>query len=118
SVSAGKAYFHKWEISLSSVLIVDDQRMRDTLIHEYAHLLAFDRHGRDGSGHGQAWRQAMHDLGAKPIVRHNYEVERRAMTRNLTYRCVKCGIEVYRVRPLKRGYTYFHRDCGGVLRKA
>ncbi|MEQ1821742.1 MAG: SprT-like domain-containing protein [Fimbriimonadaceae bacterium] len=118
SSSAGKAYFHTWQISLSTVLIIDEERMKDTLVHEFAHLLAFERHGRRGAGHGQAWRQAMADLGAPATVRHTYEVVRRPVERKLIYKCTVCGTEIRRVQPLKRGYVYTHRGCGGSLRKA
>jgi predicted SprT family Zn-dependent metalloprotease len=116
--SAGKAYYHLWQISLSSVLITDEERLKVTLTHEYAHLLAFERHGRTAGAHGPAWRQAMSDLGAPPIVCHNYEVERRVIARNLLYKCSVCGHEIPRVRPLKRGYIYTHQGCGGTIRKA
>lgn len=114
-ISAGKAYFDRGQIGLSTVLITDSLRLQDTLVHEFAHLLAFYRHGRAGTGHGHAWRQAMSDLGAKPEVYHQYPVERRRQERNLVYKCRKCGVAFSRARPLKRGFQYTHRNCGGVI---
>lgn len=117
SVSAGKAYFQKGQISLSTVLITDRLRMQDTLVHEFAHLLAYARLGREGVGHGEPWRQAMKDLGARPEVYHDYPVERRRQERTLLYKCKKCGETFGRVKPLHRGYKYTHRGCGGELVK-
>lgn len=115
SISAGKAYFERGTISLSTVLITDRLRMQDTLVHEFAHLLSYARHGKKGVGHGEPWRQAMKDLGARPEVYHDYPVERRRQPRNLVYACSKCGESFTRVRPLKRGYKYSHRGCGGSI---
>jgi len=114
-VSAGKAYFLRGQIGLSTVLITDSLRLQDTLVHEFAHLLAYHRHGKAGTGHGQPWRQAMRDLGARPEVYHDYPVERRRMERNLSYKCRKCGVAFNRARPLKRGFKYTHIGCGGAI---
>lgn len=115
SVSAGKAYFQKKQIGLSTALITDSLRLQDTLVHEFAHLLAYHRHGRSGTGHGAPWQQAMRDLGAKPEVYHDYPVERRRLERNLRFKCRACGEAFNRARPLKRGYKYKHIGCGGEI---
>lgn len=115
-VSAGKAYFERNLIVLSKVLITDRLRLQDTLVHEFAHLLAYARHGRRGIGHGQPWKDAMRDLGARPDVYHEYPVERRRQTRSLVFRCEKCGEAFTRARPLKAGYRYMHRGCGGQIK--
>jgi len=116
SVSAGKAYFERNEIILSKVLITDRLRLQDTLVHEFAHLLAYHRHGRAGIGHGPPWRQAMKDLGAPPEVYHNYPVERRKRPRPYAFKCSKCGENFTRAKPLKSGYRYVHRGCGGYIK--
>lgn len=51
-VSAGMAYWRKGEIALSSVVLTTPEMVRDTLVHEYAHLLAVDRHGAKAANHG------------------------------------------------------------------
>lgn len=117
-VSAGKAFMADGRIVLSTALITDRLRLQDTLVHEFAHLLAYARHGKLGGGHGQPWRQAMKDLGAEPSVYHDYPVDRRPREKNLKYRCRKCGAEFARVKPLKRGYAYAHRGCGGAIERS
>lgn len=88
----------------------------DTLLHEYAHLLAVARHGNKAGNHGPAWQKAMRDLGREPIVRHTYEVERNARRQQVIYKCTKCSKEFARGRKLPRGRKYLHAACGGPIR--
>jgi len=115
-VTAGLAYYRKGVIGLSSRVLKDETAVVDTLVHEYAHLLAVSRHGYRAAGHGVAWKQAMHDLGQEPKVRHNYEVERNVTRQSVTYVCVRCGRQVVRARRLPRRRRYVHAQCGGDLK--
>jgi predicted SprT family Zn-dependent metalloprotease len=115
-VTAGIAYFRRSEIVLSSLVLTDEERLKSTLTHEYAHLLAYKRHGMKGAGHGTAWRQAMVELGLDPIVHHDYDVQRNATRQKVVYRCVKCGTKLNRARRLPRRRKYVHACCGGALR--
>ncbi len=115
-VTAGMAYYRVNTIGLSKNLLIDENRLRATLVHEYAHLLAFERHGRKGAGHGEPWRQAMRDLGAEPQRTHCYEVQRNAARQQVTYVCQKCGLQILRSRRLPRFRRYVHASCGGGLR--
>lgn len=115
-VSAGIAYTRQKAIGLSSVVLVTEEAVRDTLIHEYAHLLAVHRVGPKGCGHGPAWKEAMADLGVEAKVYHRYEVERNQKRQRVVYRCEKCGHLIERTRRLPRRRTYLHTTCGGVVR--
>jgi len=115
-VAAGKAYFHQGVIGLSSRLLDTEEKVRDTLIHEYAHLLAVDRHGRIAANHGPLWQRAMRDLGAEPTRTHSYAVEPPRQSKEVTYRCEKCLREIVRKRRLPRGRKFVHASCGGALR--
>jgi predicted SprT family Zn-dependent metalloprotease len=115
-VTAGIAFYHRQEIVLSSVVLDDEGRLSNTLIHEYAHLLAVQRHGPKGAGHGPAWRQAMRDLGLMPEVHHTYDVQRNSTRQKVVYRCVRCGTKVDRARRLPRRRRYVHANCGGALK--
>lgn len=117
-VSAGLAYYETRQIALSGLLLTDEARLRDTLIHEYAHLLAVARHGKKAAGHGRCWKQAMLDLGAEPAVRHRYEVERNKPRQQVGYVCAKCGGTIVRNRRLPRKRKYLHTSCGGPIRFA
>ncbi len=114
-VTAGMAYYRLKAIGLSISLLNDRERVKDTLLHEYAHLLAFHRHGRKAAGHGPEWQQAMQDLGLPPEVRHRYEVTRNQRRQKVVYRCARCGEEFDRVRKFPRGRVYLHVNCGGRI---
>lgn len=114
--TAGMAYYRRQAIGLGAAVLTTPDRLVDTLVHEYAHLLAFARHGRAGAGHGEPWRRAMIDLGAEPKVHHTYEVTRNAPRQRVVYRCVRCGASIERHRRLPKRGTYVHASCGGGLR--
>ncbi len=104
-----------WRIGLSSRVLDDEEKTLRTLRHEYAHLLAVERHGRAGAGHGTPWRAAMRELGEAPERTHDYPVERNASRVRAVYRCRRCGAEIARGRRLPRGRRYAHVPCGGLL---
>jgi SprT protein len=112
------AYYRIGTIGLSRTVIQDEQQLKDTLVHEYAHLLAYVRHGRKGVGHGPPWKQAMTDLGAPPKVRHNYEVQRNERRQEVAYQCQKCGALLMRSRKLPKRRRYVHINCGGPIKFA
>ena len=114
--TAGMAYFRRRAIGLGAAVLTTPERLVETLVHEYAHLLAHARHGAAGVGHGPAWRQAMADLGAEPRVHHAYEVVRNAPRRRVVYRCLGCGALIERRRRLPGRGIYVHARCGGGLR--
>lgn len=113
--TAGTAHYDRWAIGLSRQLICDGERLRDTLLHEYAHLLAFDRAGKAGRGHGPAWREAMADLGLSAEVVHRYECRRNRPRRRVVYACRSCGMEIVRLRLLPKRRQYIHAGCGGGI---
>ena len=115
-VSAGMAYFRINTIGLSRNLLTDEERLRSTLVHEYAHLLAVERHGTKAAGHGVHWKQAMLDLGAKPERTHCYQVERNQRKQSVIYRCQRCGTEFARSKRFPRFRKYVHIRCGGSLK--
>jgi SprT protein len=114
--TAGMAYYRRRAIGLGAAVLTTPERLTDTLVHEYAHLLAFVRYGRAGTGHGPGWQQAMRDLGAPPRVRHTYEVARNAARQRVFYRCVRCGVAIERRRRLPKRGLYVHATCGGSLK--
>jgi len=115
-VSAGMAYHRNGRIGLSAIILDTPEKLRQTLLHEYAHLLAVDRHGQNAANHGVYWKQAMIDLGLEPKVRHSYECARNAKRLTVTYRCQRCGAKIERSRRLPRHRKYVHAKCGGGLR--
>jgi SprT protein len=115
-VTAGMAYYRTGAIGLSTRVLRTPEAVRETLLHEYAHLLAVHRDGKRAANHGEFWRTAMRDLGLEPQVRHSYEVERNVPRQRVTYVCLRCGKPFVRARRLPKRQRYVHRDCGGDLR--
>jgi predicted SprT family Zn-dependent metalloprotease len=114
-VTAGLAYTNARVIALSLIVLTTEEAVQDTLTHEYAHLLAVHRHGRKAAGHGRAWKEAMHDLGAEPRVYHSYCVQRNRPRQQVTYRCERCGRLIERRRRLPSKRLYVHSGCGGPV---
>lgn len=114
--TAGMASYVKQEIMLSSIVLNEAPKLISTLRHEYAHLLAFDRVGSKGRGHGIAWQTAMRDLGLEPKVTHRYEVKRNIPRQVVIYQCVKCKFTFERKRRLTTNKRFIHRDCGGNVK--
>ena len=75
-----------------------------TLRHELAHLVAHSRAGRRRiAPHGEEWRKACTDLGLTDEKRcHTLPLPQRRLQRKHRYRCPSCGIELQRVKPIRR----------------
>jgi predicted SprT family Zn-dependent metalloprotease len=75
-----------------------------TLRHELAHLVAQFRAGRRRiPPHGREWQRACADLGIKGEKRcHELPLQRRELARKYRYQCPACGLEVGRVRAMRR----------------
>ncbi|MBV6458790.1 MAG: Protein SprT [Fimbriimonadaceae bacterium] len=113
--TAGLADLKRFRIVLSTLVLVDAESAERTLKHEYAHLLAVDRQGLRGRGHGKAWKQAMRDLGEEPSVCHSYDCRRNVSRQVVTYRCAKCETSFDRRRRLPKGRRFLHSGCGGEV---
>jgi predicted SprT family Zn-dependent metalloprotease len=104
--TAGTANWTRCLISLNPQLCqFGDAEVDGTLRHELAHLLAQFRAGkRRIQPHGREWRQACADLGLPGEKRcHDLPLQRRQLQRKHRYRCPACGLQVARVRPMRRG---------------
>jgi predicted SprT family Zn-dependent metalloprotease len=114
-VTAGIAYYDRGAIALSRLLLIDEARVRDTLCHEYAHLLAVHRRGRVAAGHGKHWKQAMADIGAPARIYHSFPAQRNQKRQQVGYRCERCGAVIVRWRRLPHNRRYVHTKCGGQV---
>ena len=63
----GMCNFSKKHISLSRPLceLNDETEVRDTVLHEIAHALAWQRHGKN-CGHDKRWKAICVEIGARP----------------------------------------------------
>lgn len=117
SVTAGRAYMKDNLICLSKRLLDSPSKVRETVLHELAHIYVFRKHGSRAKPHGREWRHTMQRLGLTPNVYHNYACERKHQQPKFFLECKACGASFGRIRPLKRNRIYLHVGCGGVLRK-
>jgi len=105
--TGGRAMFNRRDkppvrIELSSQYLTTEERVKDVLMHELAHVVA-----GIGAGHGPDWVKVMDTLGYKPEVTHNYKIE---------FACPSCNLKHLRQLP-KKGYRWLC-TCGAVLNKA
>jgi len=115
-VTAGRAYLRESLICLSTSILTTPERVRETLLHEYAHLVVFERSGPKARPHGREWRGVMQTLGLAPCVTHSYDCVRRTRPKPYAVRCESCGARLPRARPLNRSRLYKHVGCGGRIR--
>ena len=111
--TAGRALLEDSRICLSHILLTTAERVRDTVLHEYAHLFVFERWGYGAKPHGPEWRDAVQLLGLEPEVTHAYSGRKARRKRRLICRCEKCSAIIRRSRPLMRRREYTHVGCGG-----
>ncbi|MBL9155841.1 MAG: SprT-like domain-containing protein [Verrucomicrobiales bacterium] len=121
--AAGRAFARDWIIELNPRLqdLPEDRRdaeLRNTFLHELAHLVAFARVGRKRiAPHGPEWRQACHDLGIPGEDRcHALDFQPRRHAKKFAYTCPACEAVIHRVRRLRRRvacYPCCRKHAGG-----
>lgn len=113
-VTAGMAYYPN-TIKLSKKILKTKKQVRETVLHEYAHLVVYDRWGDQAMPHGEEWREVMILFGLNPQVTHDYECQRRTVKKPYSCKCQRCGYEIKRAKPLMRNRIYTHVGCGGRM---
>lgn len=103
--TAGRACAQQVQIQLNPRLLGFSDELRQTFLHEMAHLVAHARYPkRRLVPHGKEWRRACADLGI-PGEKSCHTLSlapRRKVTRRHVYHCPHCNVEIARVRPLRR----------------
>lgn len=102
--TAGRATWPDAIVELNPLLRdIGEDEVQRTLLHELAHLVAFERAGRRKiRPHGPEWQRACADLGiAGESASHRLELPSRSMRRNWLYVCPHCFVEVARVRRMR-----------------
>jgi len=114
--SAGRATWPTALIELNPRLPdISKEEVRRTLLHELAHLVAYERCGnRRIQAHGIEWRQACADLGIPgEQATHRLELPSRSMKRRWRYQCPSCATSFDRVRRFK-GRVACYECCRSV----
>lgn len=103
-------------VRISRYLVEADlpEVLHDTLLHEIAHAVAYQRYGRAAMNHGPAWKAVARELGAEP--RATCRAGPLAPAPHVLV-CTRCGAEVglYRA-PRYAPSHYRHKGCGGRFR--
>lgn len=112
--AAGRAFTRESRIELNSRLQdlpegPREEELRNTFLHELAHLVAFARAGRKRiQPHGAEWQQACRDLGIPGENRcHSLDFKPRRIARKFAYTCPHCRAVIHRVRRLSRRVACF-----------
>lgn len=112
--AAGRAFTRESRIELNTRLQdlpegVREEELRNTFLHELAHLIASARAGRKRiQPHGAEWQQACRDLGIPGENRcHSLDFKPRRIARKFAYTCPHCRAVIHRVRRLSRRVACF-----------
>lgn len=104
--TAGRAFMNLAKVELNPRLLYlgDDplSHVRQTLLHELAHLLAYHRYGIKISAHGAEWKQACADLGIPgESATHSLPLPSRKQRRKWRYTCPACLEVIERVKRMR-----------------
>ncbi len=93
--TAGRAHLRDNVISINEGLYLRNKSefLKQTLIHEVAHLAAFRQFS--DRGHGNGWKRVMIDFGLQPTRCHSYDVsEVKSNTKKFYYTCGCSRLEI------------------------
>ena len=113
---AGRAFLGAWKIWINiPVHQSKPDMLEETVAHEVAHLIAFDRF--HDSGHGNSWKRVMRALGQTPDRTYRATSEQGLAGKNTkrhVYVC-ECGEELNvstkRHNSIRQGRRVFHKTC-------
>ena len=103
-----RIYLAKWYTKLNDV-----SEVKDTILHEIAHALSYERYGSKGTGHGRLWKSICREIGAIPKActttklnhpNNHYKYmdiccgvtyKRHRLRKNVSYSCPKCRLALF-----------------------
>lgn len=99
------------EITLSRYLVSlnNESEVIDTVLHEIAHAIAFEKHNE--GGHGRVWKTVCLEIGASPSRCYDAEVVERPRKRFKGV-CPTCRREIFRHR---RRNLACGKCCNGIF---
>lgn len=116
---AGLAQYSKNQIKLNSRLLNDNpSHIRQTVAHELAHLVSFEIHGGEGTGHGILWRKIMILFGVNPDRCHALDVsklKRKHKKHRVYCKCLDKHVKTIRYNKMIRGTVYRCGACQSVI---
>jgi|TARA_Y100000361_G_scaffold94272_1_gene84228 SprT protein len=117
----GQAYLNQnmIRINMEALAKYKDHYIKQTIGHEFAHLVAYKALGH--RGHGRSWARVMRKFNLFPDRCHDYDLTpARVVKRQYLYECDKCGKEftltAIRHNKMQKGkQRYRHSTDGGQL---
>lgn len=89
------------QITISALLLEQDEPFWETVRHEYAHAVVYLRHPGESHGHDEVWKAVCREVGCRPrstvIPGAEQAALRRARAKH-TVRCEGCGRETCYLR--------------------
>ena len=106
----GTCSYNNKEIRLSKwyVELNDEAEVRDTILHEIAHALSYERHGSKGIGHGRLWKSICREIGAIPRACSKGKLNKPQNHYKYVDTC--CGV-TYRMHRLRKNTKYSCPKC-------
>ena len=100
--TAGQAFYYENKLRLNSIALKNyrDHFIDQTVGHEVAHLVAFQKNGGDIKPHGYEWRNIMRMYKLPPDRCHTYDLPSARGGGKKNYVCVSCGKD-YKIGPIK-----------------
>ena len=117
----GQAYLNQnmIRINMEALAKYKDHYIKQTIGHEFAHLVAYNALGH--RGHGRSWARVMRKFNLFPDRCHDYDLTpARVVKRQYLYECDKCGKEFTLTasrhnKMMKGTQRYRHSTDGGQL---
>ena len=117
----GQAYLNQnmIRINMEAFAKYKDHYKKQTIGHEFAHLVAYNALGH--RGHGRSWARVMRKFNLFPDRCHDYDLTPASVVnRQYLYECDKCGKEftltAIRHNKMQKGkQRYRHSTDGGQL---
>jgi len=119
--AAGQANYRENKIRFNRQLLekYTPEFVDQTVPHEFAHLVAYQKFGRRIRPHGMEWKRVMEAFGVTPTRTHNFDVSPTRRLKRFHYRCHCPGsdyqLSSIRHNRIQRGRIYLCRKCGSSL---
>lgn len=111
----GLCNYRNRTIHLSSFFVgkISDEEIKDTILHEIAHAIAYVQY--NATGHGHTWKRVCREIGANPTRCFSGEIKKNDSDYKYKIECGACGKTGHRHRfnkstlnQLKHGHRWFN----------
>ena len=84
--------------------------IEDTILHEIAHALTYEKYGDKASNHGKEWKEIAKSIGCSGDRCYNLD-EIKTPEAKYKYKCPECGYTYNRYRRIKDNKPLSCSDC-------